>query len=55
MDASQPQSDRPADAGDVMDQAKASGAPTFTFNPDASPEEKARQLKEVSDADPNRG
>jgi len=31
----------------VLHEAKAAGAPAFEFNPDASPEEKAQQVKEV--------
>lgn len=31
----------------VMEQAKAAGAPTFEFDPDASPEEKKAQMKAV--------
>jgi hypothetical protein len=33
----------------MVDQARAGGAAAFTFNPDASPEEKAAQAKEVSE------
>ena len=32
----------------IMEQSKAAGAAAFEFNPDASPEEKAAQLREVS-------
>lgn len=32
----------------MMQQSKAAGAAAFVFNPDASPEEKAAQLKQVS-------
>lgn len=32
----------------AMNEAKAAGAPTFEFNPDASPEEKKAQMKAVS-------
>lgn len=31
----------------MVDQARAGGAAAFTFNPDASPEEKAAQAQEV--------
>ncbi len=31
----------------AMQQAKAAGAPTFEFDPDASPEEKKAQMKAV--------
>lgn len=31
----------------MVDQARAGGAAAFTFDPDASPEEKAAQAKEV--------
>jgi hypothetical protein len=31
----------------VLQEARAAGAPTFEFNPDASPEEKKAQLKAV--------
>lgn len=31
----------------VINQAKAAGAPTFEFDPDASPEEKKAQMKAV--------
>ena len=35
----------------VMNQAKAAGAPTFEFDPNASPEEKKAQMKAVCDFD----
>ena len=34
----------------IMKQAKASGAPAFEFDPDASPEEKKAQMQAVSRA-----
>ena len=34
----------------VMNQAKAAGAPTFEFDPDASPEDKKAQMKAVRGA-----
>ena len=32
----------------VVQQARAAGAPTFVFDPNATPEQKAAQMKEVS-------
>jgi hypothetical protein len=34
----------------IMNNAKAAGAPTFEFDPNASPEEKKAQMKAVSSA-----
>lgn len=47
--ARDPNSSVDADAAEktVMNQAKAAGAPTFEFDPDASPEEKKAQMEAV--------